>query len=364
MDRFDRLDVRLDYSDKIDEARAIFDRHAPALDEQEGRHFDQLMLETSELQAKLPNANPYKAEYDGRFWRYHGGAHLGDPTEARALASSLDTGGGFTCPDDFSFDVQQAIDNIAKIRSYFTILPAGSTPKSLPIVTDTGASEWVAEGASFSTANDPTFGIRNFGAHKLGRLVKVSTELAQDGGALLQRTLRDQFGRSQAIAQETAFIAGTGAGQPRGLILDASLGVTAASATAISSDEVIRLQASLKPVYRRNAKWLCCSDTLSALCRLKSGAGAYMDLTQWINGQPIMLGSPVLVSADMPTMATGNRALLYGDLSFYTVVQRQGLFVQLLKELYAVQGFVAYLCYERLDGRLTIGEAVQALVMA
>ena len=58
------------------------------------------------------------------------------------------------------------------------------------------------------------------------------------------------------------------------------------------------------------------------------------------------------------------KAIAFGDLSYYWVIERQPLTIKRLSELYSVQGQIGFTAYERLDGKLILPEAVKVLQMA
>ena len=66
-------------------------------------------------------------------------------------------------------------------------------------------------------------------------------------------------------------------------------------------------------------------------------------------------------SAFMPTLAAGNKTILFGDLSYYWIADREGRSFKRLNELYAATGQVGFLASERVDGKLVLAEAVQVL---
>ena len=142
-------------------------------------------------------------------------------------------------------------------------------------------------------------------------------------------------------------------------------GITAAAVDAVTADELIRLKHSLKRAYRRKAIWAFSDATLSAISRLKDGNGQYLwrpGLTE--DAPDILFGRPTIVSDDVSDMATGVKAVWFGDMAYYYIIDRAGIFVQILRELYAVNGQVGFLAYKRTDGRLILDEAVRYITMA
>ena len=58
------------------------------------------------------------------------------------------------------------------------------------------------------------------------------------------------------------------------------------------------------------------------------------------------------------------KALLFGDFSYYWIADRQNRTVQRLNELFAVNGQVGFIGYQRVDGKLILPEAVKLLKTA
>ena len=141
-------------------------------------------------------------------------------------------------------------------------------------------------------------------------------------------------------------------------------GVTAASATAITMDEVMDLYYSLRAPYRRNAVFIMNDSTIKAIRKLKNGNGDYLWQPSLTAGQPdTLLNRPVYTSSYMPAIAAGNKTILFGDLGYYWVADRQGRSFKRLNELYAATGQVGFLASERVDGKLILAEAVKVLQM-
>ena len=74
-----------------------------------------------------------------------------------------------------------------------------------------------------------------------------------------------------------------------------------------------------------------------------------------------LLGKPVYTSQFMPEIAAGAKTVLFGDLGYYWIADRQGRSFKRLNELYAATGQVGFLGSERVDGKLILPEAVKVL---
>ena len=138
-----------------------------------------------------------------------------------------------------------------------------------------------------------------------------------------------------------------------------------ASATAITMDEVIDLFYSLRAPYRKRAAFVVNDATVKAIRKLKNGNGDYLWQPSLTVGAPdMLLGRPVYTSAYMPTIGAGAKTILFGDLGYYWVADREGRSFKRLNELYAPTGQVGFLASQRVDGKLILPESVKVLQQA
>ena len=63
-------------------------------------------------------------------------------------------------------------------------------------------------------------------------------------------------------------------------------------------------------------------------------------------------------------LAAGAKTVLFGDLNYYWVADREGRSFKRLNELYAPTGQVGFLASQRVDGKLILPEAVKVLQQA
>ena len=77
--------------------------------------------------------------------------------------------------------------------------------------------------------------------------------------------------------------------------------------------------------------------------------------------EPFRPSTVAPVSTFMPAIAAGAKSILFGDLGYYWVADRQGRSFKRLNELFAATGQVGFLSSERVDGKLILPEAVKVL---
>lgn len=214
---------------------------------------------------------------------------------------------------------------------------------------------------------DAKFSQINLDAHKLHVAVKVTEELLYDNAFGLENYLIRQFSKALANAEEEAFLNGDGTGKPLGIFAEeggGQIGVTAASATDITTDEIINLVYALKRPYRKKAKFIMNDATIAVICKLKDENGQYLWQPSLQVGEPDrLLGYEVMTSAYVPTIAAGKPVIAFGDFSYYNIGDRGVRSFAELKELFAGNGMVGFVAKERVDGKLVLAEGVQVLKM-
>ena len=301
-------------------------------------------------------SNAYKEDF---------GLHLrGKRLVHNVLSEGTDANGGYLCPEEFERQIITGLDEANVMRTLCHVITTQNERK-IPIAATHSVANWTAENAAY-TESDPTFAQKTIDAYKLTDLVKVSIELLQDSAFDLEAYIAKEFARAFGIAEEQAFCVGTGSGQPTGLFTEngGTVGVTAASATAITADELISLVYALKTPYRRNAKFLMNDATVSQIRKLKDGNGAYLWQPSVQAGQPDkLLGYELYTSPYVPTAAASALTVAFGDFDNYWIADRAGRTVQRLNELYSTNGQVGFVATERVDGKIILPEGIQLLQM-
>jgi len=281
-----------------------------------------------------------------------------------ALQIGTDSEGGFLVPDEFENKLIDRLQEENIIRSLATIILSSSGDKKIPVVAGHGEAVWTDEEAAF-TESDDSFGVITLGAHKLSSIIKVSEELLNDAAFDIEGYISNEFVRRMAAAEENAFINGDGTGRPTGLINTAEIGKKATASNAITTDEIIDLYHSLRSPYRKKAVFIANDSTIKAIRQLKDENGIYLWQPGLKEGQPdTLIGNKVYASSYMPEIGTGKKPLVFGDLSYYWIADRQGRIFQRLNELYAATGQIGFRTYQRVDGKLTLPEAVKTLQCA
>lgn len=303
-------------------------------------------------------------EYKDAFWRNVRSKSISHEV-LNALQVGTDSEGGYLAPDEYQRTLIQALEEQNIFRKLAHVISTGSGERKIPIVASKGTAAWIDEEAQYPESDD-AFGMVSIGAYKLATMIKVPEELLNDSIFDVPAYIAKEFARRIGAAEGEAFFTGDGKGKPTGILAatGAEVGVTAAGTNVITMDEVMDLFYSLRAPYRRNAVFIMNDSSVKALRKLKTQNGDYIWQPSVQVGEPDkLLGRPIYTSSYMPALEAGAKGILFGDLGYYWVADRQGRSFKRLNELYAPTGQVGFLSSERVDGKLILPEAVKCLQM-
>jgi HK97 family phage major capsid protein len=305
-------------------------------------------------------------EYRRSFWsamRTRAGEGL-DPNVKNALQIGTDSEGGYLVPDEYERTLVEALEEENIFRTLANVITTSSGDRKIPIVASKGTASWIDEEGAIPESDD-SFGQVTIGAYKLGTLIKVSEELLNDSVFPLESYISKEFARRIGNKEEESFFTGDGSGKPTGVLAatgGAQVGVTTASATAITIDEVLDLFYSLKAPYRNRAVFVMNDSTVKAIRKLKDGQGQYLWQPSVQAGTPdTILNRPLYTSSYVPAIEASAKTIVFGDFSYYWVADRQGRVFRRLNELFAVTGQVGFIATQRVDGKLILPEALKVL---
>ena len=201
------------------------------------------------------------AAYKKAFWDNI--RHPGNPAIRDVLEEGTDANGGYLVPIEFEHTLVQALNENNIMRTIGCKVITTQNERKIPVANGHTQAAWTAENGAYTESN-PTFAQTSIDAFKLTDLIKVSDELLSDSFFDIEGYISEEFGRAFGEAEEDAFINGavqtgqTAIDRPTGLFIPSTAGgapsgVTAASATAITADELISLVSRHHIAARRSS---------------------------------------------------------------------------------------------------------------
>ena len=271
------------------------------------------------------------------------------------------TDNGAIVPKTIAAAIIKKVHDISPIYAFATKYSVKGT-LAIPYYDETSDAVTVAWSDEFTELQSKSgkFATIELTGHLAGALTKISRSLlnSQDFD-LVSFVIADM---AEKIAQfvEKAVIDGDKVNGLKGVTAK----VTAASQTAVTADELIQLQDTVKDAFQGNCIWVMNPKTRTALRQLKDGNARYLlqdDVTAPFGHT--LLGKPVYVSDAMPEMAASKAAIYYGDFSGLAVKSVEDPNVQVLQEAYATQHAVGVVAWLEFDAAVQDAQRLAKLEM-
>lgn len=278
--------------------------------------------------------------------------------ERRALAVGTNTAGGYTVPQGFYNELQEAMKQYGGMRNVSKILNTASG-NTLMIPTANNVAQVgaiLAENTAAGT-QDPSFGQTSLSAYKYtSNIILISLELIQDSAFDVESWVKARIAERIGRIQNQHFTNGTGTNQPTGIVTGAvsgSVGATG-STTSVTFDNILDLIHAVDPAYRQegDAKFMFNDSTLKALRKIKDSYGRYLWQPGTTTGQAdTIFGYQYQINQDMPQMAANAKSILFGDLDDYWIRDVMDVSMVRFGEKYMDSGQVGFVAFARADGK-------------
>jgi HK97 family phage major capsid protein len=295
--------------------------------------------------------------------------------EAKTLSAASDPAGGYLVMPEFGGVIKTYAYESSPIRMLASTTTIGTDMLEYVLDNDANTSGWVAEQGARTATTTPTFGSLKLYVNELYSNPAVTQRLLDDAmfdvEAWLAAKVAEEFGRKEA----TAFVTGTGAGQPKGIMSYTSS--TASTTTTVAAQQIeqvvtgdaanftynglVNLQNSLKETYQPNAVFLFRRASNANLMQIKDGQGRpvfNMAFDKNVGVQPTLMGQPCYYAADVAAIASNALAMAYGDIrKAYQIVDRTG--IRILRDPYSSKPNVGFYTTKRVGGGVVSFDALK-----
>ncbi|WP_288985792.1 phage major capsid protein [uncultured Pseudoalteromonas sp.] len=371
--KYDDLVNKIDALDgDLDRQQKVFDLQAKSKQTIQDRA-DQGGISTDEAEHQI---HQEKAAYAS--WLRGGMSALNEDQRSAVQArinspkNAMSTGqgseGGYLTADEIAPGISQALKAYGGMRELATVVPT-ATGSTIPWPTANATAEqgeWLAENTQAGD-EDTTFGVRNIETHMISsKVITVPFQLLQDTQFNLEGYINEQIGMRIGRTSEDAFINGTGTSMPHGILTDTTAGKVGVSGqtSIITLDDLIDLEHSVDPAYRRSAQcgFMMNDSTIKVVKKLKDTQGRPLWLPGIEASEPnTILGKAYATNQHIPAMAANAKSVLFGDFSKYIVRDvSQMLFFRFTDSAYSRKGQVGFLAFMRTGGRcIDVGGAVK-----
>lgn len=291
--------------------------------------------------------------------------------ELKDLATQPGGAGGYAVADTMLrklVELQAATIAMRQISQVLPPIPGGSViaPSEEAELSD---PEWTSEVGTGSDDVVEPFGQRLLAPKPLAKRIKVSRTLLRAATLIdVEGFVLSRLNRKFSEAEENAFINGTGANQPFGLLLAGITAVETAASNTLAADDIINWAYTLPDAYAGAAKILANRSFIRKTRLLKGTDNNYLWQPGLAAGSPpTILDWPYVTSDKYPTGLTADayddNALVatIGDFSYYWIVDSLNFEVQRLEELYAATNQVGFIGRKETDGMVVAVDAFRNL---
>lgn len=288
-------------------------------------------------------ANHKDAAYrktDPRLQYFRDRAEEKSATESKVMNESVGASGGFLVPAEFLAQLQAVTAELALVRGRASIIRMRRRQIGIPVLDQTGTTaglpHWFggmrfywAEEAEEKTLSDASFREIQLVAHKLIGYTSASDELVADAAISLADFLSGPLGMAGGISwmEDFAFIQGTGAGQPLGVINAGATISVPRVATNPTYPDLCDMVENFLPSGR--GIWFISQSLYSEMLQLSGPAGnASYIWGNAIAGQPDrLLGYPVVFTEKCPLRNNPGDVIL-ADWRYYLIGDREATTVE------------------------------------
>ena len=241
------------------------------------------------------------------------------------LSINIGADGGYLVPEALSSQLFEIPLEAAVVRPRAMVIPMDSLTLPFPVIDDTShasnvfggvVANWTDENATI-TETQPTFARVKLEVHKLALYTEVPNELFGDSIVSLEALLNRMLPEAAAYFEDDAFLVGTGAGRPLG-VLNASnkalIAITRDTASEVNWLDIVNMYARMLPTSLGTAVWVINQTVFPQLATMAldiGTGGSAVWLSNGVGGPPAtILGRPVLITEKVPGLGS------QGDISF------------------------------------------------
>lgn len=265
--------------------------------------------------------------------------------ERAALAVGVDANGGFAVP--FQLDPTIILTSNGVINPLRQIARVERiTGKEWDGVTSAGVT--VSRGAEGAEVADgsPTLAQPTVRPVRVQGFIEFSRELEQDWSQLVNE-MNMLLADAKDVEESSSFVLGDGTGTNAGGIVTTLGGGQAVNVSAAAGgfkvpDTLNALSEAVPPRFRARAQWLANTAVYNKIGALAAAAGYALDpWVNLVNGKPNgLIGYPKNEASDMTSdmTTTNNRYMVFGDFKQFLIVDRLGMSIELVPQLFGASG--------------------------
>jgi HK97 family phage major capsid protein len=281
--------------------------------------------------------------------------------EGKAMTEGTQAQGGYLVRPQIERQIVLAreLDNV--LRGLCSKLNVTTNAIQLDQLGLTTTAGWVAELATKPESTGMTLATVTANVFTAAGLATISNQLLQDSNPAIDGLVTADLAKRLVALEETAFIAGTGTGQPLGILNTPGIGATALTATDVLSllDAILDAVAAVETAHGAPSAILMHPRTWTRILKSRDAQGAYyidpaggpQDPRTGQRGPVKSLwGYPVVTSNRIPTnlgVGTNESRVIVADFKEALILDRQGITVDESSHVYFTTNQTVFRAEER-----------------
>jgi len=327
----------------------------------------EVKLQRQTVPGAAPIAGPEeetKVARKAAFYKYcRSGETALNPDERKALVE--DATGQYLVEPELDAEIVRELPKITVVRPLATVRPIGKDRLKMRTLGGVTVGWGKLETGADPTESSPLPGAPTYQyVEDLVGLAKIGVDELADSDFNLESVLAEEFARALGEEEDKQFILGSGhdSEEPEGITINAQLitdQVTGAATGTVTIEKFLEILYTCPTQFRRNGSFMVNSTVELGLRQLRevdtdSGwTGAFLWQPSVQADKPnTFLGKPIYTQDDMKDLTdTGEVMAIFGDFKAgYRIVDRKGMTIQRLVEIYAESGLVGFLVTKRVSG--------------
>lgn len=299
--------------------------------------------------------------------------------EEKGLSTSVAADGGYLVDPQTSDQIASVLKSTSSVRAIANVVSIEATAYDVLVDTSDIGAGWATETDPSSETATPQVERISIPLHELSALPKASQRLLDDSAFDVESWLAERIADKFARAEGGAFVSGDGVDKPTGFLtyptqengteVWGELGHVLTGAdgdfdVVNPADAIVDLVYALGARYRANATFVMNSKTAGAVRKMKDADGRFLWSDGLAAGEPArLMGYGVLISEDMPDIASGALAIAFGDFGAgYTIAERPDL--RILRDPFSAKPNVLFYATKRVGGDVSDFSAIKLLKFA
>jgi len=310
--------------------------------------------------------------------------HWQEGIEKKNMSIISDPDGGYMTIGDYSGRLIQRIFETSPMRQIASVQSITAQTLEGMNDRDQAGAEWDSEISTPGDTTTPKVGKWKIPAWELRARTYATMQLLEDANIDVESWLAMKQADKFARTENTAFVVGSGNGQPAGFLSyplnsaapDAGGGYwnqlqyvpTGADGAFVSApnsgDCLITLIQSLIDFYRANANFVMTRTTVGVVRQMKDSYGRYLwEPSLAANTPSRLLGYGVVEFADMPEIGDNSASIAFGDFKTgYQIVDRIG--IATLRDPFTAQPYIKFITRKRTGGAVIDFDAIKVLTFS